>query len=134
MGLHNGTPALEADTSLGEEPDGPGIESVLGFEDSLGERFGGVLVEDGDRLLEQDGPRVESLVDEVDRRTRDLDAMLAGLRLGVLPRKGRQQGGVDVEDAAAKRADEDRREDSHEAGEADEVDALPRRSAARSAS
>ena len=77
-----------------------------------------------DRALEDDRPRVDALVDEVDRGAGELDAVVERLPLRVETRERRKQRRMDVQDAAGERADEPAREDPHEAGEADEPDAV----------
>ena len=62
---------------------GFGIGLVLLLEDAGGEGFGGVFVEDGDGLLQDDDAVVYSLVDEVDRAACDFGSVVEGLVLGV---------------------------------------------------
>ena len=75
--------------------------------------------------LVDDGPVVDVLVDEVDRRPRHLDAVVEGLLEGVQPPKCRQEGGMDVDRPPPEAPDELRREDPHVPGEDDEVDPRP---------
>ena len=93
-------------------------------EDAGAENFGGVVVEDGDGALEDDGAVVDLLVDEVDGAAGDFGPGGERLGLGVEARKGGQKRWVDVEDAVAEGGDERRGDDAHIAGEADEADLL----------
>ena len=78
---------------------------LLGFEDALGECVGGVVFEDGDRLLPDDWAVVVLVVDEVDGAAGDADA---GVEHGLVDvvavhagaAEGGDQRGVDVDDAA----------------------------------
>ena len=62
------------------------------------------------------------LVDEVDGASRDLGSVVERLLLGVEAGEGRQQRGVDVEDAVGEGAHELGRDEAHVAGQADEID------------
>src|SRR6185312_15775246 len=73
-----------------------------------------------DLALEDRRPGVDPLVDEVDGDAGDVDARLERLADRVEPGEGRQQGGVDVDDAVAEAADEGGAEQLHVAGESDE--------------
>ncbi len=101
---------------------GFGVGQVLLLEDAGGEGFGGVFVEDGDGLLQDDDAVVDGFVDEVDGAAGYLGSVVEGLVLGVEAGEGGEERGVDVEDAVGEGLDEGGRDDAHVAGEADEVD------------
>ena len=63
-----------------------------------GERLDGVVVEDGDRCLEQDRAVIEVFVDQVNCAAGYLYPVGQGLILSVQPGEGGQQGRMDVED------------------------------------
>jgi len=75
---------------------------VLFGEDAFGEGVGVVGFENSNRSLENDSAVVEVLVDEVDGAAGDLYAVIECLLLGVEAGEGRQQRGMDVEDAVGK--------------------------------
>ena len=104
--------------------DGLAVGNVLLLEDAFGEGVSVVAVEYGDEFLEDDGSVVELLVDEVDGAAGDLNAVVEGLSLGVETREGREQRGVDVEDALREGLDKAWREKAHVACEANQVDAM----------
>ena len=97
---------------------------MLLLEDAGGEGFGGVGVEDGDGVLQDDDAVVYGLVDEVDGAAGDFRSVVEGLVLGVEAGEGGEQRWMDVEDAVGEGRDEGRRDDAHVAGEADEVDVV----------
>ena len=72
---------------------------MLLLEDARGEGFGGVVVEDGDGVLQDDDAVVYGLVDKVDGAAGDLGSVVEGLMLRVEAGERGQQRGVDVEDA-----------------------------------
>ena len=82
---------------------------------------GGVVVVHGDGLLGDDGAGIDALVDEMDGAAGDFDAVIEGLFPGFEAGEGREQGGVNINDAIGEGAEEFAFEDAHEAGEDDEV-------------
>lgn len=104
--------------------DGFGVGDVFLLEDAMGE--GGLIVgvEDRDGALGDDDAVVELLVDEVDGAAGDLDAVVEGLLLGIEAGEGREQRGMDVEDALREGLDEAGREQAHVSGEAYVVDVV----------
>ena len=104
--------------------DGFGVGEVFLGEDALGEGLAGVVVLDGDSLLEDDDAVVYGFVDEVDGAAGDLRSVVQGLVLGVESGEGGEQRGVDVEDAVGEGSHELRRYDAHVSSEADEVDTV----------
>jgi hypothetical protein len=98
---------------------------VLLAQDARGKRLGGVVVADRNRGLDDDGSVVEKLVDEVDRASAHLHAVLQSLVLGVETGEGRQQRRMDIQDALGKLAHEVSRQQAHEARQADQVHLPP---------
>lgn len=107
--------------AAGDVGDGFGVGDVLFDEDALGEGVRVVGFEDGYGALEDDGAVIEVLVDEVDGAAGDFYSVVEGLLLRIEAGKGGKQRWVDVEDAVGEGGDEGGREQSHIAGEADEV-------------
>ena len=114
--------ALDPDRARGEERDRPWQQAVLDRVDPRGEAGLIVAGNDRDRLLDQDRPAVERLVDEMDRDTGHRDAVRqrVGDRMGA--RESRQQRGMDVEDPSAERRQHPRPDDPHVARQNDDVD------------
>src|SRR5207249_2851732 len=115
--------ALDAQAVLGEELNRRGIDFMLHGEDTGAERLLGVVVPDGDRPLHDDRPVVGLLVDEVNRSSGDLDAVLQRLTLRMEALEGRQQRRVDVHDPEWKSVEQDPRQETVETREEDELDA-----------
>jgi hypothetical protein len=78
---------------------------------------------DGDRLLTDDGARVEAFIHVVNGDARGVHSRVQ--RIGDRPpaRELREQGWMDVDDAIAKAIEKNRSEQVHVTGEHDEVDA-----------
>ena len=81
-----------------------------------------VVRQDRHRCLDDDRPAVDLGSHEVNRAAGDAHAGLDGPRMGVEPLERGQQRGVDVDQPIAPAAHKFRREDAHEAGEADQLD------------
>ena len=105
---HHEAPALEPVPALEKDPRRARVDAVLGLEDPRGQALGAVVREHGHGLLQNDRPRVEALVDQVNGGPAHLHAVVEGLSLGLEPGKGRQQRGVHVHHPARERADERR--------------------------
>jgi len=114
--------ALDFVPTAGDAGDGLGVGDVLFDEDAIGKGRGVVGFENEDAALQNDCALVEMVIDKVDRATDDFDAVVEGLLLGVEAGEGRKQRRMNVEDAIRKGCDESRREQTHVAGETDEVD------------
>jgi len=93
-------------------------------EDAGGKRFDRVVVANGDGGLQDDGAGVESLVHEMHGASREFRAVLEGLALGFESRKRGQERRMNIQDASAKSLHKIGREQSHVAGEADEIDSF----------
>src|SRR5439155_443445 len=113
-------PAPDADAApfhgeptLGIETDRVREEPVFLDEDASGQGLLRVPLQDRHRRLEDDRPGVRSLVDQVDGRSRHLDAMGEGLPLGVEAGERGQERGVNVEDPAGKGGHELRGQEPH---------------------
>ena len=117
-------PAEHLEASGEDAGDGFGVGLMLLLENAVGESVGVVRGQDGDGSLEDDDAVVQLLIDKMDGAAGDLDAVVEGLLLRVEAGEGREQRGVDVEDAVGEGADEVRREQAHVAGEADELDVM----------
>src|SRR5581483_9030943 len=100
------------------------VGDVLLLEDAGGEGVFVISIEHRDRLLHDDGPVIEMLVDEVYRAPRDLHAVFNRLLLRFEPRKRRQQRWMDVEDTIWELLTEPGRQQSHVSGHADQVHPL----------
>ena len=98
---------------------------MLFDENACRQRLDGVAVEHRHGGLQHDRPVVELGVHDVHRRAGHTDAMLERLTLRVEAGKRGQQRRMDVEDAVRKRAKKRIADETHEAGEADELDASP---------
>src|SRR5262252_9270836 len=77
-----------------------------------------------DGSLEHDRTAIQLGGDEMNGRTRDLDAMFDRLPLCVQARERRQKRRVDVQDAILKRVEERRANEPHVARETDQIDVL----------
>jgi hypothetical protein len=95
---------------------------VLGRENPGGESPDVVARKDLDRLLARDWPGIGTRVDEVDRCSSYLHAVLESLFLRFQTREGRQERRVDVDDPSLETGHECRGKDAHEAGKTDEID------------
>ena len=83
-----------------------------------------IAVLDRHGRLQDDRPGIELGRHEVHGGARHLDAMRPRLKLGVEPRKGRQQRRVHVQDRIRERLDEGRRDQPHVAGQTHQLDAV----------
>lgn len=82
------------------------------------------VLENRNGALQNNDAVVEMLVDEVNGAAGPLDSVVKGLFLCVESREGRKQRGMDVQDAIGKGGDELWREQTHVAGEDDQVDTV----------
>ena len=74
--------------------------------------------------MRDDWPTIERFVDEVDRATSPLDAVIKNLFMSIEARKCRQQAGVNVQDAVTVGFDEIARKKTHVAGQTDNIDTV----------
>src|SRR5262249_53562234 len=91
------------------------------FEDACGKRIRVVLRQDRHGALQNDGAMVKVLIDEVDRATGNLRAVVQGLLLGVESGKRWQQRWMNIENALTKSSDEFRGKQAHVSRQADQV-------------
>lgn len=110
--------------ALPEEVDGLWVGFAFEGEDAGGEGVGGVVVEDGAAVLDEDGAGVVGVVGEVDGAAGDLaavveDGLVDVVAVHALAAEAGEEGGVDVEDFALVVGWDD--QEAEEAGEADEV-------------
>src|SRR5207244_10089130 len=105
---------FDAKPAFGEEPHGERQQDVFLLEDPCGERVFRIVLEDRDRLLQDDGPAVHGRVDEVDRTAGDLDAGSDRIAVRVGALEGGKQRGMYVDDAIRERAGEGRRDQTHD--------------------
>ena len=119
--LDDDAAALDGEAAGGKEAKGLGIGEMLLDLNAGVEGFGGVVLEDGNGALDDDGAAVGAGVDEVDGAAGDLAAVVEGLLPGVEAGEGGEKGGVDVENAAGEGGEEGGLDDAHEAGEDDGV-------------
>ena len=97
--------ALSVDPILGEEAQGLRIESVFDLADTVGQFVGGVVGVHGHRLLQDHGPVVVLLVDEVDGDAGPVHAVLDHGAMDVhaihaFPAEGGEESRVDIRHAA----------------------------------
>src|SRR5260370_13752991 len=92
--LHADAAALDGGAALREELDGARIDAVLLLEGARCERFLGVAFEHRHRRLDDDGPAVGALVDDVHRAPGDADAGRERLPDGVHSRERGQEAGM----------------------------------------
>src|SRR5436190_178260 len=114
---------IEPDAPGRDQPDRPRQQAVLDpmhpILDFVDPRRVGKL----DRLLQDDRPAVDALVDEVDGHADQLDPVLERLLDGAHAGEGGQERRVDVDYPALEAADEVRAEQLHEAGQHHQIDA-----------
>src|SRR5215831_6687799 len=96
-----------------------GVDAVLFLENSRRKRFRCVRVFDGDRRLHHDRPRIEIFVDEMHRTSRNFRTMLERLALGFEAGEGREERGVDIQDAVGESRHKVGGYEPHVAGKAD---------------
>src|SRR2546426_1118108 len=108
--------------SFQDNLNGFGIDAMLLSQNFFGEGGLGVLVEDGNGGLQNDGASVEIFVDEMDGAAGEFHAIFEGLTLRFEAREGREQRRMNVQDAVWIFCDKKRREQAHVSGEADEID------------
>ncbi len=113
--------SFDLEPTFGKELDGAGINPVLLLENARGEAVLRVVIHHRHDCLNDDWARVHVLINKVDRTTGELDAVIEGSFLDMQAGEGRQQGRVDVHDAAGESVDERRRYYAHEAGQTNEV-------------
>ncbi len=99
------------------------VAAVLHLENTGGEGFLGVVLQDRHGPLDEDGAVVEFGADEVDGAAVDADASLQGTGVGVEAFEGGQERGMDVEEAVLPALHEPGAQDAHETRQADEPDA-----------
>ena len=96
MLTHDNAPAFDSIIAGKDEGDGFGVETVFFAQDAGREGVGGILIEDGDACLGDDGAGVESFIDEVHGAAGDFCAMDEGLMLRVKAGKRGEQRRMDV--------------------------------------
>ena len=89
--------SLHPDTVPRKRQHGVDQEPVLDRPEALAQRLRLVIVEDWNRLLQEDGAGVQALVDEMDGHARDPHAVAQGVADAVEAGEGRQQRRVDVD-------------------------------------
>src|SRR6266850_536715 len=92
------------------------------LEDARGKCFFGVMVKHWHDPLSDDWPAIQGFINKMDRTTRPLDAMFKHLFVGVETGKCRQEAGMNVQDAATVGLYEITREETHVAGQTNNVD------------
>src|SRR5262249_17368471 len=92
------------------------INSVLFFQNSGAERFVRVVVFDRDNGLQNDRPRVEIFVNEMDRATGEFYAVIESLFLCFEAGKGWEQRWMNVQNFLREGRDEIGREQTHITG------------------
>ena len=102
---------------------------MLDFGNPRRQALHGVVVADVNDGLEDDGPAVGALVDEVHRAARNLhaasqDRLVHVRAIHANTAEGGQQRGMDVHDPSAKLFDERRRENPEEARQTHQADVM----------
>ena len=95
-------PVLYRNSALGVELDGLRINAVLFPEDSFRQGVFRIRFQDGNNGLDDDRPRINAVVGEMDRATGELDAVFKGLLLAMETRKRGQKRRVDIDDPLGK--------------------------------
>ena len=90
----------------------------------LGERVRVVRLQHRNHPLRHDHTMIQMLIDKMDRAAGHPHAVVEGLRLRFKAGKGRQQRGMNVENAIGKSGYELRRQKPHVAGQADQLHAM----------
>ena len=116
--------AGDGEAARGEKAEGLGEGEVLLLLDAGVEGLGRVALKNGDGTLNDDGTAVCAGIDEVDGAPGDLGAVVEGLFPRVEAGEGRQERGVDVEDAVGEGVQETGLDDAHEPGQHDGVRAV----------
>jgi hypothetical protein len=98
---------------------------MLLFEYSRAKGLDRITIENFDCLLQYDRAVVKFFVDEVDSASCYLDAVFERLALGVDAGKSGQQRRMNIQDPILERAHEERAEQSHIAGEANQRHVAP---------
>ena len=96
---------------------------MLFFQNPGTQRFSDIVVGDGNHRLQNDRASIERLIDKVHGAAAEFHAVIERLALRLESGKRRQQRGMDIENSAAKRRDEVRREQAHESGQAHQIHA-----------
>src|SRR5438445_10220883 len=115
--------AFDAELAGEHQANGFGINAVLLAKYARGESFLRVAGLCRDNGLRDDGARVKSFVHEMHGAAAEFHAVVERLALRFESGKRRQQRGMDIENSAAKRRDEVRREQAHESGQAHQIHA-----------
>ncbi len=97
---------------------------MLLFEYARRESLERILIEHRDRRLQKNRTAIQVFVHQVDGAARHFDAVSERLVLRIEPRKRREQGRVDIQDALRKLRYEPTAEQPHVAGQADQIDAV----------
>src|SRR5919202_1731260 len=114
---------IDAHAPGGDQAHGTREQPMLDLVDPFPDRRDVTRIRDDvECFLEDDRPRIDALVDEVDGHPHHLDAVVECLLDRANAREGGQQRRVDVDDPPLEAADERRAEQLHEAREHDEVD------------
>src|SRR5258708_24259019 len=97
---------------------------MLLFENPCRQRLDRILIQHRDGRLDEDWPRVEALVHEMNRASGDLHSMLQCLVLGVEPRESRKQGRMNIQDTLRVLSDEISAQQAHETSHANQLDPI----------
>ncbi len=97
---------------------------MLLFEYSRGECLDRIILQHRHRALRDDWTTIKRLVNEVDRASTHLHAMLERLSLRIESRKRRQQTRMNVEYPPPERLDETRRQEPHVSRQTNEIDLM----------
>src|SRR5215213_10661423 len=114
---------VERDAPGGDQAHRTRQQPVLYVVEELTSRRDVPMVRKVEGFLQEDRAAVHALVHEVDRHAGDLYAVLDGLLDRAEAREGGQERRVDVHDPPGEAADEGRREELHEPGQDDQLDA-----------
>jgi len=97
---------------------------MLLLEYAFGQRVFVVRIQHRHRLLYDDRPVIQFLVNDVNRATAHFHTIGKGLFLGLKPWKSRQKRWMNIEDSLRKLAHEPRRKQAHVASQTDQINLM----------
>jgi len=101
--------------------EGFGIGEVFLDLDPGMQGFRGIVIEDGNRALDEDGAGIGSAIDDMDRTTSDFCAIFEGLLPGGNAGEGGQERRMDIEDPVGEGGQKSGFYDAHKAGQSDDL-------------
>ena len=117
----NRATTFDSNAVFQHQADGFGINSVLLFQDAVGKCFDRVIIEHRNHGLANNGACVHTFVHQMDGASCALDAIFQRLLLRVQTGKGRQQGGMNVQDSLGKGPNEVRTQNAHKTRQTNQI-------------